>query len=66
MPLLRGELVPLKLKAGLTWLDFVLLEHDLIIRTPVPFITFVFFGSESFALARFNITSIIYGIVHMI
>ena len=53
MPLLRGELVPLKLKAGLTWLDFVLLEHDLIIRTPVPFITFVFLGSEFFALLRF-------------
>ena len=47
--LLEGELVQIKLRAGITWLDFVLLEHDFIIRTPVPFITFVFFGSESFA-----------------
>ena len=46
LTLLEGELIPLKLKAGLTWLDFVLLEHDLISRTPVPFITFVLSGSE--------------------
>ena len=51
--MIEKELVPLKLKAGLTWLDFVLLEHDLIIRTPVPFITFVFLRSEFFALLRF-------------
>ena len=65
----KGNWNHFQIWAGLTWLDFEWLEHDLIIRTPVPFITFVFLGTESFALLRFwlNITLIIsYGLYHIV